>query len=332
MLNFDELLQQEVAVDTSFNPKDLIQSIIRPYIEQKADPRVENVAESLQEAISETMRKIMHSSAFQSLEGSWRGLMLLNNRLDTDRACKLHILDISKTQLSEDLQKGLAQSQLYKNIVEQAQIPGAKSFDLVLADYAIDDNVDDVVLLQQLVEFASAAEANLLAEASPKFAGFDSWQQERPTTEGAEGESISSDVIQAWQTLRSLPAASNACIATPRYMTRLPYGQKTSPTEKFQFEELPSQGAHEYYLWGNGAYLLALLYVQNHFTDFVNQVNDLPLHVYQDEDGDEALKPCAEALLTDTQAQFIKDAGFTVLRSIKNQNAVLIDGWRPAIK
>ena len=52
-------------------------------------------------------------------------------------------------------------------------------------------------------------------------------------------------------------------LAMPRFLLRLPYGEKTDATERFAFEEMPDTPEHERYLWGNPAiacaYLLGVL-------------------------------------------------------------------------
>ncbi len=66
---------------------------------------------------------------------------------------------------------------------------------------------------------------------------FDSWSVSEDSTEG-----------KLWKTLRSLPEANYLGLISPRYLTRLPYSEKTEPTETFYFEELTELSEHEQYL------------------------------------------------------------------------------------
>jgi type VI secretion system protein ImpC len=118
-------------------------------------------------------------------------------------------------------------------------------------------------------------------------------------------------------------------LALPRFLLRLPYGEKTSPLESFEFEEMPTS-VHQDYLWGNPAFCCAYLLGQAFQTYGWNlrpgahrQIDGLPLHVYQ-QDGRPVMKPCAEVLLTEREAEFLMEQGIMPLASLKDQGAVIL--------
>jgi predicted component of type VI protein secretion system len=87
---------------------------------------------------------------------------------------------------------------------------------------------------------------------------------------------------------------------------------------------------HQHYLWGNPAICCALLLGLSFLDDgwdlrpgTHNRIGGLPLHTYKD-DGDFAVKPCAEILLTESEAEFLLDRGVMPLASIKEQDEVLL--------
>jgi type VI secretion system protein ImpC len=103
----------------------------------------------------------------------------------------------------------------------------------------------------------------------------------------------------------------------PRFLLRLPYGENTSPIESFDFEEMP-QSSHAAYLWGNPVFLCATLLAQG-----LRRVDGLPLHIYY-EDGEAVAKPCAEVLLSHSEAEYLLEQGVMPLVSVKGQDAAVL--------
>jgi type VI secretion system protein ImpC len=109
---------------------------------------------------------------------------------------------------------------------------------------------------------------------------------------------------------------------------RLPYGKETSPIDSFPFEEMPEM-KHSDYLWGNPAFLCVSLLAQAFessgwdMKSIPRRVDGLPIHIYR-EDGEPVAKPCAEVLLTHSEAIALMEAGVMPLVSIKGQDAAMI--------
>jgi type VI secretion system protein ImpC len=115
-------------------------------------------------------------------------------------------------------------------------------------------------------------------------------------------------------------------LAIPRFLLRLPYGKETDPIESFPFEEMPGEPAHEDYLWGNPAFVCALLLAQSFSESGWDlhpgqraELDRLPVHIYQHE-GVSEVKPCAEALMTVDTADQIMERGLMPLASIKGKD------------
>jgi type VI secretion system protein ImpC len=117
-------------------------------------------------------------------------------------------------------------------------------------------------------------------------------------------------------------------------MLRRPFGAKTDPIERFQFEEQTTPPRHESYLWGNPAVACACMLAQS-FSEYgwsfrpgmVDTLDGLPTHVY-DADGESTVKPCAEAWLTERAIERITDAGLFAVTSILSRDAVRISAFR----
>src|SRR3990167_3653508 len=127
----DSLLQTPAAQAASQGIGDiqaLIRQIAAPFVIPRPDPRLDELQNAVDESSAQLLRKILHSSAFQSLEASWRGLHLLTRRLETDGNLKLFIADISLDEIIADAEQDVDDtdtdapapvSQLHKLLVEQ---------------------------------------------------------------------------------------------------------------------------------------------------------------------------------------------------------------------
>ncbi|HSX84523.1 MAG TPA: type VI secretion system contractile sheath large subunit [Cellvibrio sp.] len=309
----DSVLSGSTYNNTGGFADQLIRQTIAPYLEPKQHPKVPEYIEAVDLAMAQVMRKIMHADAFQKLEATWRGLDLLQRRVDLDRSCHLHLLDapIAEILASFAFAEGdLRASALCQNLAQHTA--GKKPYDVIILDELLlaDAHINErLTVLNALAECAGAL----------IFAGGDSGFAD--TMSDADGE--------YWQQLRKSSAADRFFIACPRVLLRLPYGKRTAVIDSFAFEELPQPGAHDYYLWGNGAYLLLLALAQAEGATLgACYLDNLPLHVYRDEDGDEALKPCAEIYLPEDKVAALEEVGFTVLQSMQNSNSVMVQRWR----
>jgi len=91
---------------------------------------------------------------------------------------------------------------------------------------------------------------------------------------------------------------------------------------------MPGTPDHHHYLWGNPAFACACLLGRAFSNDGWGMrpgthavIAGLPLHSYESE-GEQQLKPCAEALLSEADTDWILEQGLMPLVSIKNQDAV----------
>jgi len=312
----------------------LIAELVDPYLEPKTDPQQSEYVASVDAAVGELMRKILHHPQFQALEASWRGVSLLVSRLECGADLKLFVWDVSKAELEADLSgaEDLARSGTYRVLVEQSvHVPEGQPWALFVGDYGFGPTRFDAELLGRLAKIARAAGAPLVAGAGARLAGCESLVR---TPDPIDWQfTPDKEAAQAWAALRMLPEAPWVGLALPRLLLRLPYGRQTTPVEKFEFEELPGEPDHEGYVWGNPAFVCACLLGQSfsrHGWSFrpgmIDELDDLPVHVYKSE-GESVMQPCAEVLLTDRAAEAISDRGLIPLRSVRNQGAVRVESF-----
>jgi len=331
----DEMIEQTESRASEARPKrapdevrEFAQRAAAKYLVSTPDPRQGEILTVMDRAISGLMRAVLHNPDFQALEAIWRATFLLVRQLDTSSQLKLSLIDISKEELAADLGSGadLRDSGAYRLLVEKSvETPGAEPWAIIVGNYSFGAEKEDAALLSQLARIARRAGAPFLAGARPQLLGCSSLA----STPCPRDWNASFD-RSCWSELRGLPESEAVGLALPRFLLRLPYGKDTSPLESFDFEEFTELPGHEDYLWGNPAFLVALLLGQC-FSEAgwdmrpgtMTEVERLPLHVYR-RDGESEPKPCAEVLLTEDAVERMIEEGLIPVVSFKNRDSVRV--------
>ena len=307
----------------------LVRDIVAPYVSPKPDPQQKELMQSVDRATSSLLRTIMHHPTFQKLESAWRSLYLLVRRIETSKDLKVFIIDISEQEIAEDAAQApsVEQSQLYQLLHDKRSSVGAKPFSVMMVDAIFGEAVSGIQTLNNLGEIAAIMNASLIAGGSPQLAGCENLGQTPDKDDW--NFTPNNELYETWVALRKKTCARHISLVAPRYLTRMPYGKKTSPIESFSFEELPFEGKHEYYLWSNGAWLVVLLMAQNYafsgarYLDQIQEVERLPLHVFE-HDSESCVTPCAEIKMYDSAAAALRNEGLTVVRTILNSDRVIV--------
>jgi type VI secretion system protein ImpC len=300
-----------------------LKAIVRPHLVAGEDPEQARLTATLDKSLSDLMAEVMHHRDFQALESAWRGVQFLVSRIETDENLQIFLLDISKEELSEDLfsHDDLARTGIYRLLAQGLRdSAGTMPLSVLAGIYSFGHG--DAALLGRMAKIASAAHAPFIAQADPCLVGC-------PALDGSPDPATwrtfpDRESLAVWDDLRHLPEAAYLGLVMPRFLLRLPFGHDTDAAETFAFEEIEEVPIHAHYLWGNPAlacaYLLARsfsLYGWEMHQDLVNDVDNLPLHVFS-EHGSSALKPCAEVLLSEKAADAILDAGIMPLATLKD--------------
>jgi type VI secretion system protein ImpC len=286
------------------------------------------------------MRTILRHDRFRRVEMAWRGVEFLTRRLETDSSLKLFVLDMSLAAIAEDLTSAhdLAHSSLYRRLVEDTvNTPGGKPWGAIVLFGRFGATATDADLLGRLAKIASAAGAPIIAGAHDHLAGADSLYTQRDPDDWTwmpDAESAAH-----WRDLRKLPEAAYVGLTLPRLLMRLPYGSRSNPTERFEFEELPDEitdeaERHARLAWGPAsvasAYLLGAAYSAAGWKmrpgDFLD-IEELPLFVDR-VDGEAVAIPCGEALLVDRAAEKLISLGLMPLVSYRDTDRVRQGGFR----
>jgi type VI secretion system protein ImpC len=339
---FDSLLRKEFKPKTD-EAKEAVEKAVRTLAEQALSQTklisndvvksIEAMIAQLDKKLTEQINLILHHQDFQKLEGAWRGLSYLVNNTETDEMLKIRFMNISKADLGKTLKryKGTAwdQSPLFKKIyeAEYGQF-GGEPFGCLVGDYHFDQTPPDVELLGEMSKVAAAAHTPFIAGASPTVMQMDSWQElanPRDLT-----KIFTTPEYAGWRSLRESEDSRYLGLAMPRFLSRLPYGAKTSPVDEFDFEEDTGAADHSRYTWANAAYAMAVN-INRSFKMYGwcsrirgiesgGSVEGLPTHTFPTDDGGVDMKCPTEIAISDRREAELAKNGFMPLVHRKNSD------------
>ncbi len=349
-----ELGEFELLLNKEFKARDVqkqsaVQTAVRTLAQQAlastnlissdAIKTISGIIAEIDRKMSEQINLIIHHEDYKALEGTWRGLHHLVNNTETDETLKIRVLNISKTDLKKTLKKfeGTAwdQSPLFKKLYEEEfGMPGGQPYGALIGDFHFDHSAEDVKLLGNMAQIASAMHAPFITGAAPSVLAMDSWQElsnPRDLTKVFQTADYA-----AWRSLRDSEDARYIGLAMPRFLSRLPYGAKTVPLEEFAFEEDTEGADHNKYTWSNAAFAMGIN-VTRAFkqygwcarirgTESGGVVEGLPVHTFPTDDGGVDMKCPTEIAITDRREAELAKNGFMPLSHYKNTDYAVFMG------
>ena len=340
--DFSSLLNKEFK-PKSDRAKEEVESAVSTlaeYVLKDVNKISDDTIKSIQNIIAEIDRKltnqinlILHNPEFQKLESAWRGLHYMVNNTETDELLKIRVINISKKELAKTLKKfkGISwdQSPLFKKIYEEefGQF-GGEPFGCLVGDYHFDHSPPDVELLQQIAQISAASHCPFISGVSPATLQMDSWSElanPRDLT-----KIFSTPDYAAWRSLRESEDSRYIGLAMPRFLARLPYGEKTNPIDEFSFEEDTSGADSSKYSWANSAYAMATN-INRSFKlygwcsrirgiESGGSVENLPVHAFPTDDGGVDMKCPTEIAISDRREAELAKSGFMPLIHKKNSD------------
>lgn len=319
-----ESTQQQSAALAEGALEEFVRRVVAPHEVPRGDALQNELLARTDEDIAARMRWVLHHREFQALESIWRGAAFLCRRVETSANLKLFLVDISKEELRSDQRAGvpLEETGLYRLLVESTVgTPGATPWSLLVGCYSFGPEMDDLKLLARIGAITSLADASWLSAADSTMVGCPSFGT---TTDPRQWDA--SD-LEGWNAIRLLPYANKLGMAMPRFLLRLPYGERINECDLLPFEEFPeNEYDHEDYLWGNPALPCALVLVRANAGSASGipggsglEIDKLPLHLRMTNTGTVA-QPCAEALLSENAITTITERGLMALASIKDRD------------
>ncbi len=305
---------------------------------------------AIDKVMSDQLSAIMKNEKFQKLEGSWRGLNHMVMNSETSTQLKIRMLNLSKKELTKDLEKAVEfdQSQTFKKIYEaEFGTAGGEPYAALIGDYEFSAHPDDIDLLTNMSNIAAAGFCPFISAAAPQMFGFESHTE---LSKPRDLEKIfDSAEYTKWRSFRDSEDARFVTLTMPRVLARLPYGAATKPVEEFNFEEaeVTSDGrhvesAHDDYCWMNAAYTMGATLTQSYAeygwctsirgAEGGGKVEGLPAHTFVSDDGDMDLKCPTEIGITDRREAELSKLGFLPLCHYKNTDYAVFFGAQTAQK
>jgi type VI secretion system protein ImpC len=322
---------------TDADLREVVRRITAPYVQPGPDPRLDDVLESIDAAIAEQMRSLLHHPRFQELEALWRATHLLTRRIHTGPLLRIHLIDFDRDELERDLEAG-DRSALRKALDTRGGGAAPIRWALILPAYRFGADESDLRVMRGLRELSAAHGAACVAGALPTL------------VERIASEPASTSAASDWSDFRREPGASALGLAYPRFLLREPYGAATDPCESFRFEEIVGGARPDDFLWGDAAFLVAVMLAESFSRlgwDFhagiVAEVDGLPMPLVG-AGGEARLQPCTEQSVSDQLGARMAAAGFMPLAALPGEGAVrllhfgsialpeapLAGGWSPA--
>ena len=284
----------------------LINQIISPYVKKDADPQYQALVEVIDSMISQFLRTFLHRQDFQNLEALWRATeALVNEEFGEDQS--IFLVDISQAELLAELRK--ENSPFEQKLMQHAQSSDGEQDILLIGDYIFSDSEEDKGLLVFCSRLAKTCAGCFLG--------------------GADNSLIQNSVfgksenIQNWTQYLNNICADRVMLSYPRYLLRLPYGNKLDPIEALEFTECSAIPQADELLWGNPAFVCARVLIrtrqgqqEEHF-----YFSDIPAFTFE-QDGEQVLQPGTETILNETQANALLSQGIIPLIGFRQRQGI----------
>jgi type VI secretion system protein ImpC len=315
-----------------------LDQVVKPgqVVSKDVEANVKHWIGQIDNTLSAQLNEVLHHPDFQRLEGTWRGLHYLVHQSETGESLKIRVLNVTKRELFKDLEKAAEfdQSTLFKQIYEHeyGQL-GGKPYGMLVGDYQFGRSAEDISLLKMISQVAAAAHAPFVASASPKMFNMERFDEMPNPRDLAK---IFDNVeFAAWKSFRESEDSRYTALTLPRVLSRLPYGANFKRVSEFNFEENVDGSDHDKYSWMNASWAYAA-----RVTDAVakwgwmartrgveggGKVEGLPVHTFNTDDGDIAMKCPTEIAISDRREFELSNLGFLPLLHNKDtDNAVFM--------
>src|SRR5262249_38594230 len=133
----------------------LLKQVVGPHVVPAKDPKQDALVASVDAAIAETMRRVLHHPDFQVTEALWRSLDLLLRNLETGSNLKVVLYDITAEELAADLSatESLEETGLYKLLVEKpAQDAQQGPLSAIVANFVFEKTPPHAELLGRIAK------------------------------------------------------------------------------------------------------------------------------------------------------------------------------------
>jgi type VI secretion system protein ImpC len=280
---------------------------------------VDQMISQIDSKITDQVNEVLHDEAFQSLESTWRSVRYLVDHSDHRENVRVELLDVTKQDLIDDFEDSsdITKSAFYRTVYSaEYGTFGGHPYGAMITGFEFDAGHEDISLLKQLASIAAMAHAPLLANASPKFFGEESFE---PLPKLRDLKSLFElPQYLRWRAFRDSEDARYVGLCMPKFLLRVPYDRDHKPVKEFDFTE-DVIDKHGNYLWGPASFALASRAAES-FAAYRwcpniigpiagGAVEDLPVHQYEAM-GSLQTKLPVEIQLTERREYELSEEGF----------------------
>lgn len=285
---------------------------------------------ALDRLIGSQLDAVLHEDRLRRLEGGWRALHWLVDRVPFGARIKIRVFTARWAEICRDFERAIEfdQSVLFKQVYDgEFGSPGGEPFGMLLADYEVrhapgpGSPTDDIAGLDGLAGVAAAAFAPAAIAAHPALLGFDTWA-------GVGAAADLTDVLRAadrarWRSLQGREDSRFLAVVLPRALGRAPWPDDATRADGFRYREYaPGPEAR---VWTSPAYGLAAASIRAFAkaswpADVRGAaisaeasggvIEDLPAERLPGDPRSGTLRPPVEVALTDDQERQAVEAGF----------------------
>lgn len=325
-------LLDELLAETKLKPTDdgydvarkgieaFVAELLRDRKTDKADrTAVDRMIAEIDRKLSAQVNEVLHHPDVQKLESAWRSLRFTVERVDFRENVRIEVLSVDRDTLQADLEDApdLTKSAFYRiAYTNEYGVLGGKPYGVMNLAYAFGPGPQDLELLRKIAAIASMAHLPVLTNASPDFFGRSSFR-DLPTLKDLNSL-FEAPQYARWRGFRQSEDARYVGLCLPRFLLRLPYGEKDVPVKAFNFtEDVIDQ--HEQYLWGHASSALVTR-IADSFAKYRwapniigpqsgGTIDNLPLHQYEAM-GEIQTKIPTETLVSDHLELQLAEQGF----------------------
>lgn len=275
-----------------------LSQLVAPHITHNTNPQHHELIAVIDATLSQFIKSILHHPDFQSLESLWRATESLVHDADEQR---VYLIDINEAELSACATNG--SYAVAEKIQQHLQTFDDQPNVFLICDFVVSNQ--NKAILDYCSHITKQLGACLLASISVDIA-----QQAL-----ADEQSLNAYL--------SGVATDHVVLTFPRYLQRLPYGNKRDPIASLEFEECSAIPQSHELLWANAAFLSARTLLRNESSPAF--FDDAPAFSFS-EDGDSKLQPATETVLNEAQANALIARGIMPVISYKQRQGVCLMG------
>jgi type VI secretion system protein ImpD/type VI secretion system protein ImpC len=222
----------------------------------------------IDQMLSAQLDAILHAPRLCRLEGSWRGLAWLVDRLPPGGSrIRVKMLTARWAEICRDLERAVEfdQSQMFRKVYEEEfGTAGGEPYGLIAADYEIrhlpapGHPTDDVGALTALASVAAAAFTPIVLAASPELLGLDSFAEAPPAFD--IGAVLQGPEHARWRNAAAQDDMRFLCLTLPRVLARAPWADDGARADRFRYRGHAAGAAQR--VWTTPVYALAAVAIR----------------------------------------------------------------------